>query len=204
MPARVQVPYESLRVQCDQHTSILHRMSTADPWLQRFVAEMIMLRLFDAFQNAISGIATRLICGTDYADGSSPSLFTAPANSGISAVMLMRTFGRSKMIDLNWSKASYINANTRKVLDASDHFTITINNYSTEINEMRIIRNRIAHANTNSRRAFARVVQSLYGASRPNVSAGMLLLSPRFSPMPSPLSRYIITCRAIAKDCARI
>ena len=160
------------------------------------------MRLFDEFQEAIAGVALRLACGTTYADGTVPTLLTAPAKSTSGARHLYETFGRPKAAQPKWSKTSYINATTKYVLDPSDPFTAVCNANALVISEMQAVRNRIAHANARSRSAFATVVQRRYGAKLNHVSPGTLLLSPRFSPRL--VDQYLAACRSITKGCARV
>ena len=160
-----------------------------------------MMRLFDEFQEAIAGIAMRLACGTPYGDGTSPKLLTTPAGSTAGARILYETFGRPKKATLRWSKVTFINETIKYVLDANDPFGLACNANSLAISEMQAIRNRIAHSNAGSRKAFGVVVKRYYGASLNHVTPGLLLLSPKQSP--ALLSRYITTCRVIVKACAR-
>lgn len=160
-----------------------------------------MMRLFDEFQEAIAGVALRLACGTRYADGTSPNLLTSPAKSTSGARRLYETFGRPKPVPVRWSKATYINKTTMYVLDSSDPFTAVCNANALIIAEMQAVRNRIAHANANSRAAFSTVVQKRYGAKLNNVSPGMLLLSTRFAP--TILDEYLTASRVIIRACSR-
>jgi len=169
--------------------------------LQKLLAELVMMRLFDDFQEAIGGVACRLACGTPYRDGSLPILLTAPAKSTLGARDLFETFGRPKRQYVKWSKTTYINETTKYVLDSANPFTAACNANALIISEMQAVRNRIAHANANSRAAFSAIVQRHYGAKLNNVSPGMLLLSSRFSP--TLLEQYVATCRVITKTCAR-
>ena len=110
---------------------------------------------------------------------------------------MMRTHNRQRPTDLKWSKASYISDNVRHVVASGDHFTRTLGNHGAIIAEMQAVRNRIAHRNDNSRRAFNRVVVQRYGGNKNNVTPGLLLLTPRFQPRV--LDEYIVSCRAIVK-----
>lgn len=172
-----------------------------DPKLQRLLAELVMLRLFDEFQEAMSGIAARLACGTPYADGTIPRLLTGPARSTDGAWLLFSDYGRAKPHRLRWSRVNFINEATKYVLDGRDYYLRTCSVHSLVVSEMQAVRNRIAHKNAKSRAAFSTVVIRHYGADLNSVSPGLLLLSPRFSP--SLLERYIASCRIIAKDCSR-
>jgi hypothetical protein len=184
-----------------RHDQVIQGLVGAEPRLQRLVAELIMIRLFDEFQEAIAGVALRLACGTRYADGTAPALLTTPARSTAGAFQLFENFGRPKPRSPKWSRAGFISETTRYVLDRTDTFCAVCNAHGGVIAEMQAVRNRIAHANANSRAAYALVVMRHYGAPLNHVSPGVLLRSPRFSP--PLLERYVAACRVIARDCAR-
>jgi hypothetical protein len=202
VPAQnVAVPHFEFLQRSNRHDLVIHGLGQVEARLQKLVAELVMMRLFDEFQDAVAGIALRLACGTPYADGTIPNLLTAPAKSTSSARDLFETLGRAKRKYVKWSRASYINDATKYVLDATDPFTAVCTANALIISEMQAVRNRIAHANTKSRVAFSNVVQRHYGAKLNNVSPGVLLLSSRFSP--PLLEQYVAACRVITKACAR-
>ncbi len=202
MPApNVEVPYQEFLRRCGRHSQVVDGLSTVSPRLQRLLAELVMMRLFDDFQEAISGVALRLACGAPYGDGSAPQLLTAAARSTSSARSLYETHGRTGQKRTKWSKVAFINETTKFVLDGAEPFRAACQANSVPISEMQAVRNRIAHNNQNSRTAFRTVVVRHYGASVNSVSPGVLLLSPRFAP--TMLERYIASCRIIVRDCSR-
>ena len=160
-----------------------------------------MIRLFDEFQDALAGIALRLACGAPYADGSTPQLLTSAARSTGGARALYEQHSRPKTKNMKWSKVKFINETTRYVLDANNPFLTVCSANALVISEMLAVRNRIAHKNTDSRKAFETVVVRHYGAALNNVSPGLLLLSPRFAP--TMLEQYIASCRVILKNATR-
>lgn len=200
-PQNVAVPHSAFVDRASRHGQVIRGLSQVDVRLQKLVAELVMLRLFDEFQEAIAGVALRLACGTPYADGTLPRLLTAPAKSTSGARLLYESFGRVKPVPIKWSKATFINKTTKHVLDSSNAFTTVCTANALIISEMQAVRNRIAHANADSRAAFALVVQRHYGAKLNHASPGMLLLSSRFSP--TLLEQYLGTCRAITGGCAK-
>lgn len=202
MPAQnVAVPHSEFVARSSRHSEVIHGLSQVDIRLQKLLAELVMLRLFDEFQEVIAGVALRLACGAPYADGTLPTLLTAPAKSTSGARQIYETLGRSKQKPVKWSKVSFINETIKHVLDPSDSFSTVCNANTLMISEMRAVRNRIAHANASSRAGFSVVVARHYGAKLNQVSPGVLLLSPRFSP--TLLEQYLGASRAIAKGCAR-
>ena len=197
----VSVPYREFLQHCARHDQVVAGLPSIDPRLQRLLAELVMMRLFDEFQETLAGIATRLACGTAYGDGTPPVLLTAPATSTGGARVLFSQHGRPKPVNVRWSRVKFITDATKYVLDQNDHFIQACSANSLVISEMQAVRNRIAHNNANSRSAFSVVVRRHYGANVNSVSPGLLLLSPRFTP--SLLHTYIASCRVIARSCSR-
>jgi hypothetical protein len=200
MPApTVAVPLVEFSRRCDRHALVVAGLlAVPDPKLQRLLAELVMMRLFDDFQEAVAGVAVRLACGAQYADGTAPLLLTAPARSTSSATGLFETLARPKSKYTKWSTYHYIHETVRHVLDPSDHFLAACQAHTLIISEMQAVRNRIAHAKA---RSYLGVVRSYYGASLNHVTPGVLLLSARFSPIL--IEKYIASCRTIARACGR-
>lgn len=195
------MPHARFVEQAKRHDQIVAALAGVDPALQKMVAELVMMRLFDDFQDALSGIAARLTCGATYGDGSVPALLTAPATSIGAAMDLFTNHGRLKPRYPKWSKTKFINETTQNVMSASDHFLAACSAHSLVISEMQAVRNRIAHANTTSRAAYSIVVRRYYGANLNHISPGLFLMSPRFSP--AKIEGYISASRLIIKACSR-
>lgn len=197
MPApSVAVPYAQFLRKCDRHTSVVSGLGgVAEPKLRRLLAELVLMRLFDDFQEAVEGVALRLACGAAYADGTSPTLIAPPARSTLQARGNFENFGRGgKRIFVKWSKYTFINDSVKFVIDTNDPFVAACRANSSVISEMQAIRNRIAHSSTQS---YPAIVRRYYGASFNHVTPGVLLLSAKNSP--PLLERYIVSCRILAK-----
>lgn len=202
MPApTVRVPYSEFLDRNARHAQIAQELPNLGPALQKALAELLLIRLFDDFQDAIAGIAYRLACEAPYLDATAPTLLIPAAKSSESARYLFETHNRNKHRYVKWSKATYIKDTVRHVLDASDPFITAVDAYSLEISEMQAVRNRIAHRNTNSRKAFDPVLRRYYGGAPTNVTPGLLLITGRVTP--TPLTRYLTATRVILRDCVR-
>ena len=163
-------------------------LSTLEPVHQKLIAEIVLLRLFSIFENVISSVSMKLVCGATYADGTSPTLLTR-GRSAQNARALLQTYGRTRRHELKWSKAGEIKENLRHVIDARDNIIAVVDRNGVLIDELRRVRNRIAHNNLDSRRNYRDVVRKHYGAYLNHVTPGMLLLTPRI--YPSLLEQYI-------------
>ena len=142
MPAQnVAVPHSEFLQRSSRHDDVIQGLSQVEARLQKLLAELVMMRLFDEFQEAIGGVAFRLACGTPYADGTLPTLLTTPAKSTSGARDLFETFGRPKRKYVKWSRATYINETTKYVLDPTNPFTAACNANALIISEMQAVRN---------------------------------------------------------------
>lgn len=177
-------------------------LESLPPVHQKFVAEMILLRLFDLFQNMVSSVTAKLVAGATYADGTAPNIL-ARARSLQSARLLFQTHGRGPHIryNLRWSTAPEIMENIKHVIGQHDNVVEVVDRNSAFIEELRRVRNRIAHNNAQSRRRYREVVRRHFGAYMNQVTPGMLLLTPRIRP--SLIEQYIRQERIMAKDVVR-
>jgi hypothetical protein len=166
----------------DRLLELEQNIMSVRPEYSRAVAEVLMLRLFDVLIEWIHTASVKMVCGACYLDGSHPRVLV-PARSKISAINSMITYGRVKPRGLRWSQVSEIKENVENVLDLSEHFYRELENHGILISEMKAIRNRIAHNNTNSKAAFKNIVVKYYGAGRHSVTPGMLLLTARQEPI---------------------
>jgi hypothetical protein len=197
----VGVPYQRFLQQCTRHDRVIAGLPGIDVGLQKLLAELVLMRLFDDLQEALSGIALRLACGATYADGVAPRLLTNAATSVAGARALFENHGRPKPQAPKWSKTQYINDTTKNVLDLADHFGVALGANSLVISEMQAVRNRIAHNNGSARKSYGIVIRRHYGASLNHVTPGLFLMSPRFTPLK--LESYVTACKVIAKTCSR-
>jgi hypothetical protein len=112
----------------------------------------------------------------------------------------------SKLMDvpdqLMWSKASEIKENTKYVIDPNDNFSQVIDRNGSLIDELRRVRNRIAHNNAQSRRKYREVVRRYYGAYMNHVTPGVLLLTTRIRP--ALIEQYIKQERILVKDILKV
>lgn len=197
----ITVPHRQFLDQCQRHDTVIAGLAQIDPKLQKLLAELVMMRLFDEFQEAIAGIALRLACGTAYADGSTPRLLTNAATSTVGAKHLFENHGRTKSKSAKWSKTTFINDTTKYVFGTTESFRVVCDQHSLIISEMQAVRNRIAHKNAGSRANFSTVVRRHYGADLNNITPGLFLLSSRFTP--TKLEQYVSACRVISRSCSK-
>lgn len=188
--------YRGCCLEIDRLIDLQSHIGTLAPKYSKMVAEIILVRLFDIIVESFASIAVKLVCGALYVDGSNP-LVILPARSKQAAIQNMTSVGRRRQRVLRWSEVDEIKKNIRYVLNISDHYIRTLDHHCLLINEMRIVRNRIAHNNKRSRENYRRVVLRHYGASLNFVSPGMLLISSRQTP--TLIQRYLLNSKALIK-----
>lgn len=164
------------------------------PKYSKAVAELLMIRLFDVLTEGITSTAVKIVCGAACVDGSAP-LVLLRARSRASALYMMSNAGRPTPRGLRWTGVDDIKRNLRFVLSPTDDFIRTLDGHSLFMNELRYVRNRIAHKNGRTWAKYKDVVVRHYGAELRFVTPGSLLLSKN----PHILETYLRRSRALLK-----
>lgn len=203
MPLSVTVNHREFAAQADR----LRRLTTHVPVFaddyKVLLAEMIALQAFYFFESAIEAIGAKLVCGARYADGARPAI-THPSASLSDALNNMRTVGRTRHLGLlKWNKAAEITENLRYVLGTTENICVVCRNHGARINEVRIVRNHIAHNNSGTRRKFQTIVQRRLGAVPRRLPRPGAFLLREPAPGTTILTEYIVTLGVIVKDVAK-
>lgn len=165
---------------------------------QHIISEMIMLRVFSILELHISEIAFKIASGACYTNDIQPITFMR-CKSIAGARNLFLTFGRNKPImNLKWTKAKYITDSVKYVIDANYFYIKNANIHSHLINEMRIVRNVLAHRSKSARDDFLLLIRTAYGAQN-NITPGAYLTTTRRGPICN-IERYITSSKIILND----
>lgn len=165
------------------------RSNSLDLDYQKLIAENIMLRLFYELDNCVGNIALKLTRGVLYLDGSKPLLLVAGFRSVDSARQhILRATGKYY---LEWTVLSKIQNNLSGILNATDHFLTTRSIHNATYEDMRHVRNHIAHNSTSTKIKFSAISTRIFSASR-GINPGRLLLSNRPAVPGNPPSEKII------------
>lgn len=167
---------------------------------QYFICEIMLLRLFSILEITLEEIALKLACNAPYRNGSVPTILVN-CKSMADAAFKMRTHKRAKRSQIRHLK--FTNANNVKncieyVLDVNDKFFSSVNNYSSLIEEMRIVRNHIAHRNANTSKQYNKLLVQKYGGN-PRLTIGAFLISTTRN-NPSNLKKYLLSIPIILHD----
>ena len=170
------------------------------PRYQYFIAELIMLRLFAIMENAIADVAYKLVAGAAYINGNQPRrLYIARSIAGARTAML--TYGRSKpRQNLSWTKSKYIRESTSTVLAPTEIYLTYAQAHGGTLDEMRKVRNFIAHRNSSSHIGYKQVVRAAYGAHS-KIGVGPFLVSEQRSST-TKIDSYLLAVKIIITDLA--
>lgn len=193
---KVSVDYSILSNEADKLIELLDNINSLQPRYAKLVAEILLLRLFDSLVETITSITTKIMCGALYADGSQPGLLIQ-SKSKVAAINNMMKYGRRKPRDLRWSQVKEIKENVRYVIDPNEDFLNELDRHVLFIEEIRWIRNRIAHNNATTRKNYRKAVLRYYGAYVNSVRPGTLLLSSRQNPVL--IRQYLRKSRILVK-----
>lgn len=164
----------------DLHT----RIAGLDIPFQKLIAENIHLRLFYELDKTIGEVALRIMRGATYLDRSSPALLVPAFSSVNAAGAAIIAKSRRRLFYLEWTTLTKIQSNLDTLLDPTDHFLITFRLHNTVYDDMRIVRNHIAHNSDSTRRQFSAVTSRLFPLAR-GINPSKLLISKRVV-LPSP------------------
>jgi hypothetical protein len=201
---KLAVSHRTYIAQADKLRALTQGVGVLAPDYRQMLAEMITLQAFYLFEMAIEDIAAKIVCGAPYGDGVAPVLFHN-SRSIDDALTAMRTLGRKKAKGiLKWNKAKEINGNVRHVMAAAENFCTTCRNHSARINEIRVVRNHIAHGNAGTKAEFAKVVTRRLGALPQRLPRAGLFVLREFTPGTPLLVEFVVTLGVIRKDAAKV
>lgn len=183
-----------------QLEALVDGIAAAPPQYQSSIGELIFLRLFSMLEIELEDVTTKIVCGARYLDGTAPVLLHQSRSVAL-ARDAMRKHGRSKALELKWTIGTDIRANVKFVIDPSDPYFVAVTTHEARIDEMRRIRNHIAHSNSDTLRKYKPVVVAHYGAYVPRITPAVLLQSGRFRP--TLLKQYLAAARIIIKEFVR-
>lgn len=173
----------------------LAAIGTISPSHQYLVAETIMIRLFGALEVSIEGIALRLAAGALYQSGLRPTLLVT-SRSLDRAYTNFQHFNRKRPLGrLSWTTGKACVKNVGMVLHQSERFIYQIRVHASHLDEMRQVRNHVAHRTRSTRAGYKLVVHQTFGANL-NIQVGAFLLSTKRRPT-AKLLDYMAWSKAI-------
>lgn len=169
--------------------------SPLDAKYQHIISEMIMLRLFSIFEDSVADLAFKIAAGAKYTNGVVPAITTKARRTADSRGLLL-THGRARPeFNLKWTKAQFIRESVEHVIPTTEFFVVNAQAHGQIIDEMRRVRNVLAHNSKSAKTEFKAVIRQTYGANV-NISVGAFLTSTRRS-TPCNIDRYLGVSEAI-------
>lgn len=147
--------------------------------MQGFVAEMLLLRLFSILETCIRDVAIKVACGTPYRNGinSTPTIRCKSVND---AIEKFKNEGREKSIqNLHFANVSQTNESIKYVINEREPFRVTLSKYGSIYEEMRCVRNHIAHRTQSTSINYKKIVKQRYGANYIIKTSSFLISSKR-------------------------
>lgn len=185
----------------DRLESLKTDSEALDAKYQHFISEMLMLRLFSIFEDAVSEIAFKILSGALYSDGKVPNL-NVPRTTITNARNVYLNHGRKKPLqNLKWTKAQYIVESVRFVMDQNEPFISNAQIHGSVIEQMRKARNVIGHNSASAKDDFNKLIKSKYGANI-KLSIGAYLCSTKRHPVAN-IVRHFSEVKIILKDISR-
>ena len=166
---------------------------------QVLMYEMMALQAFYSFESAMEEVAAKIVCGARYVDGVIPVLTHPQTATADDALVAMRTFSRPRPKGiLWWNKSPEIRGNVQHVIDNNENYCAMCIAHAAAINEMRVVRNHIAHNNKGTRQEYVNVVASRLGGQPTKVPRPGAFLLRKFSAVIL-IEEYVISLEAILK-----
>ncbi len=156
------------------YSQAISRLSVVDRYLKKaqklppelygFVAEIMMLRIFSIIEFSVRETAVRLACRVPYRDGVTPTCIIHSCSSLSDAIDKFKTHGRRKAKSfLQFTNVSQTNDSIKHIIDNAEPFRQKLNAYGIIFEEMRKVRNHIAHRTSSTGRDFKDVIRQRYG-----------------------------------------
>ena len=183
--------------------AVLASTNNLAPASRKIVAELVVVRLAVAVENALSRASYKAVAGTSFLDGSAPVLLNRQRTAAKAEVFLKTEGGiLGYERPIRWLDGSELGKALLVAFDTGDPFSKIGSKHGSTLAQLRRIRNHIAHSNRNSARGFQRVVKQIYGAKLNSMTPGTLLLTPRAGLIPL-VEQLIIRARVMVKDMVR-
>lgn len=168
-----------------------------EPKFQHFIAEIILLRLFSILENTLMETAQKIACQAPYRNGTVPTLMLI-CRSSIDANYQFANYNRTKPQNTKWTMARFVNDTIKKVIPPTEPYRVNINNHALTINELRVVRNHIAHRTSSTLNEYKGIINTVFGAKL-NIQPGAYLTSTKRLTSPK-IDFYIRAVRIIVHD----
>lgn len=168
-----------------------------EPKFQHFVAEVVLLRLFSIIEISMKETAMKLACQAPYRNGTAPTLFIN-CRSLIDAENQFISYNRTKPARLSWTNAKFIKDSIKKVIPPAESYRTNLIIHGATYEEMRKVRNHVAHRARSTYNNYKIVVNTTFGANL-NIQPGPFLTSTKRIPI-AKIDYYLGAAKIILND----
>lgn len=172
-----------------------------DGRFQHLISELILLRLLAILEVAIDELACRLVAGATYTNGRQSGVSTPSKSIAAAKHMISSSKRNTRKTFLNWTKASEIESNLCHVFAPTEPFIRYAYAHTNILDEMKSVRNHVAHNNPRTKRAFQVIVRTTYSGNA-SLSAGAFLTSTKRQPT-AKIDEYLAAAKLIVVDLSR-
>lgn len=181
---------------------VQRRASSLDVEFQKLIAENLMLRLFYELEGTVETVAMKLACGAPFMNGTAPLLLLPPFR-GQEKVRQFIIAGKKSKSYLKWTTFSDLKSNLGLILDQKDDFLSVRKLFDSTYEDMRHVRNHIAHNTESTRKKFVPVAGKVYVKTQGISTAKFLLCQraaiPSYGGTESAIVQYIKWSRTFLK-----
>lgn len=176
------------------------RAFPALPYLQlALIAELAFLRSYIAWETYLEELFVCYARGMPAADGTRfPCYLAAPNTAHLRVIIVGERRGFA-----SWSDASQVRKRSRLYFSDGEPFVSVLDNASTSLDDMSIVRNRIAHRSGTAAKKFLDLVRARTGTIQPGVNPGRFLLARGADPSRRRLDEYLEVLRLAGRQLAR-
>ena len=166
MPApKIQTAYNSALRDIGVVENYRLKSLSLQPQFQGFIAEILMLRLFNILERAVFDISCRVACGAQYKNGVTP-VPNVLARSLNDAVNQFKNYNRTRSLNyIQFTNVGNTNEAIKNVIPATEPFRQNLTNYGNQFDEMRNVRNQIAHGTSSTYEKYRNVIVRRYGSA---------------------------------------
>lgn len=179
--------------------NFLQKSRSLPPGMQSFIAEILMLRLFGILEECIRETACRVACGAAYRNVTM-AVPIVKCTSLNNALNQFKTYNRgSRTLQyLKFTNVHHTNNSVKYVIPSNEPFLVNLNLYGADFDEMRKLRNHIAHRYKSTYQDYKQIIMRRYGAYIKQ-SPGVYLISTARSQRPK-IEEYYVKIKVIIDE----
>jgi hypothetical protein len=162
------------------------------------IAELVYLRVYSSWETFLEESFIRFMCGAPCASGSRPKCYVKPRNIEHARELIIGP--RLRYAD--WTDPDVVIERAELVFSGGRPYGTPVRAAVLELNDMRAIRNCIAHRSVDARNRFGALVQRRLGVAR-KLGPGRFLLRQTATPNQSYLEFFASCVVAVAQQVSR-